>query len=64
MTPALFRDPRDYSPKELALLKIRVFIYESNLREAEAENIFPEYIKCLEELIRRFKEEIKGAIAL
>ena len=60
----LFRDPRDYTPKELALLKIHLLVYRKELRAARVEYVCPAYIKSLEELMKRIEEEIEGAIAL
>ena len=57
-------DSQECNAKDLALLKIRLLVYKKELREAEAENICPPYIKCLEEMVKRLKEEIGGAIAL
>ena len=58
----LFKDPRDYNTKELALLKIHLLVYGEELRAARAEYVCPAYVKSLEELIKRIKEEIEGAI--
>ena len=52
------------SPKDLALLKIRLLAYKKQLREALRENVCPPYIKGLEEIVNRLKEEIDGAKAI
>jgi len=60
----LFRDPPDYTPKELTFLRIHLFLYGEELRAARVEYVCPAYIELLEEIIKRIKEEIEGAIAL
>jgi len=47
------------------LLKIHLLVYRKELRAAEAKYVCrPAYIEFLQELMKRIKEEIEGAIAL
>jgi len=56
--------PKECNAKELALLKIRLLVCKKELRKALAEYVCPPYIKCLEEMVKRLKEEIGEAISL
>jgi len=64
MTNEDIENSQECKAKKLALLMIRLLVYKKELHEAEAENICPQYIKCLEEMVKLLKEEISGAIAL
>ena len=57
-------DSQECNAKKLALLMIRLLVYKKELREAEAENICPPYIKCLEEMVKQLREELGRVIAL
>jgi len=57
-------DSQECNAKKLALLMIRLLVYKKELREAEAENICPQYIKCLEEMVKQLREELGRVIAL
>jgi len=61
----LFKDPPDYTPKELTFLRVHLFLYGEELRAARVEYVRrPAYIELLEEIMKRIEEEIEGAIAL